>query len=676
MSKKLSKQMIEILEARQLLAWSGYATLVGQDSAASTYSSITGKGITVAVIDTGIDYTQAALGGGFGAGKKVIGGYDFYDNDSDPMDESGHGTNVASVIAANSYTTGGITYRGVAPDAKLVALRVGTETNISDSNIQEALQWVIDHVKDGSYKITVINLSLGSGNYTDPQTEDVYSTEFAELKSLGVFVVAASGNSNDSNTGPISQDGIAYPAADANVFAVGAVDSSDVISSWTQRGDELDLLAPGVDITMVKMGGGYVTEDGTSFASPYVAGTAALLQQTDSTAKPGDIGSILMASGASNRDGDAETGNTTGLLFSRLNIRDAISTAARRVGKTATLDLGKSFDTALDSNGILHAAYYDTSNGRLMYATRDIEGLWSSSYVVDQSADVGGMVSIAVDISGHVGIGYFDNTNTAIKYATVNAKQRWTYQTIDSNKHVGTFPSLAYDIDGNGYLAYYRRSGGSLRMATLNRDTGAWSIQTVDDTADVGAYVSLDVNEAKNTSGFFTVYDTTIAMAYADVTNGDLKYARIDIDATNAAWVYATVDDLNGVSGIDFHLHNGPLNLGTQAQMSYIDSGSGAVKYAYKNNTWFTETVASAGQYGGPIGLSFDVEDDPIIAFYQSTKRSIYTATRSGTSTGTWTLARVAAGSGLLSVGLNQRTGDSLLSLLNRARTTVATVTL
>src|SRR5205807_7888835 len=123
---------------------------------------------TVAVIDTGVDYNLKVLGGGFGKNFKVVAGYDFYDGDSDPMDESGHGTSVAGVIAANPYTVNGVTYRGVAPDAKLVALRVGTETNIPDSNIKEALDWVIANRK--TYHISVVNLSLGSGNYTDRST--------------------------------------------------------------------------------------------------------------------------------------------------------------------------------------------------------------------------------------------------------------------------------------------------------------------------------------------------------------------------------------------------------------------------------------------------------------------------------------------------------------------------
>src|SRR4051794_17790654 len=355
----LHKPAFEQLEPRRLLAWSSYAQLVNQDDAASDFSSLTGRGVTVAVIDTGIDYTLPQLGGGFGSGHKVIGGYDFYNNDSNPMDESGHGTNTASVIAASSYTVNGITYRGVAPDANLVALRVGTETNISDANIERALQWVIaNHTQ---YHIAVVNLSLGSGFYPDAETDAQMSDEFQSLHDLGIFVAAASGNSNDALSGPIGQDGIAYPAADPNVFAVGAVDSSDVITSWSQRGDELDLLAPGVNIVMPKLGGGFVTEDGTSFSSPYVAGTAALIKQEDSTASAGDIGSILMTSGHDNRDGDLESGNTTTLQYSRLDIDSALRLTQQRIGRSTDINFGTNFDTALDSQGVLHAAWYDGS---------------------------------------------------------------------------------------------------------------------------------------------------------------------------------------------------------------------------------------------------------------------------------------------------------------------------
>src|SRR6266480_3212099 len=258
MQSRQKSIFVEDLEPRQLLAWSGYAHLVNQDTAATDFSTVTGKGVTVAVIDTGVDYNLKSLGGGFGKGFKVVGGYDFYDNDKNPMDEDGHGTSVASVIAAKRFIVNGVTYQGVEPDAKIVALRVGTESSIPDSNIEAALQWVLKNYK--TYNIQVVNLSLGSGNNTSPSTDSSYADEFAQLHKLGIFVTAASGNSNDAFEGPISQDGIAYPAADPSVYAVGAVDKNDVIADFTQRSSELDLLAPGVNITMLKRGGGSVTE--------------------------------------------------------------------------------------------------------------------------------------------------------------------------------------------------------------------------------------------------------------------------------------------------------------------------------------------------------------------------------------------------------------------------------
>jgi hypothetical protein len=664
----MCRSVVEILECRHLLAWSSYAQLIDQDDAAQTYSRFTGAGVTVAVIDTGIDYTHPSLGGGFGANFKVIGGYDFLDNDSDPMDTSGHGTSVAGVIAAEPYTVDGITYQGVAPDAKLVALRVGSESSIPDSNIEKALQWVIANYQ--ALKISVVNLSLGSGNYADSQTNSTTSDEFQTLRDLGIFVVAASGNSNDQNSGPISEDGIAFPAADKNVFAVGAVDSNDIITSWTQRGDELDMLAPGVDIVMPDAGGGFATEDGTSFASPFVAGTAALIRQMDASAKARDIGSILMSTGKNNRDGSGETGNTTTLQFSRLDIDAALRLTTQRIGRSSTLKLGRTFDTALDSQGVLHLAYYDATNGDLVYATRDTDGLWSKSKIIDSTNDVGSQLSIAIDGTGKVGIAYFDRTNTAVKYAGFDGF-RWLIRTIESDKTTGYSPSLAFDIDGNGYIAFYRKSGGYLRLATLDRDTGRWSRRTVDGgTAsgiDTGRTLSLDVGEAALRSGPFTVYDTTVAIAYADTTNGDLKYARLDLDDPSATWFIAQVANANGIGVIDLNLHAGPTSGGLQAQIAYQDLSGKDVKYAYRNSTWFVETVATSGNLGASVQLWFDGFDRPAVTFYSDTAKILYTSTRGGA--GTWSTQRAANGSSVMSIGFNERTGESFLSYLNRART-------
>jgi hypothetical protein len=294
---------------------------------------------------------------------------------------------------------------------------------------------------------------------------------------------------------------------------------------------------------------------------------------------------------------------------------------------------------------------------------------------VDQSADVGAALSIAVDASGHVGVGYFDFTNTAVKYASFDVGTGWTSQFVESTKHVGLSPSLAYDIDGNAYLAYYRRSGGDVRLATLDRDSGEWTRNTVDglDGSDVGLNLSLDVGEAAlRTNGGFTVYDTTVAIAYADSTNGNLKYARLDLDDPQATWFIAVVDDTDGVDHINLNLHESTNVAGLQAQIAYQDANTADVRYAYRNTDWFVETVASTGRLGDYIQLYFDADNNPLVAYSNEAQKAIYTAVRTGANA--WSSHRTALGAGPMSVALNERTDNVDFSWLNRPKTSVFTM--
>src|SRR5688572_18651016 len=113
---------MESLEFRRLMAvtpgtlWGGNPKLIRQDQQVAQFPLVTGKGQAVAVIDTGIDYNHPLIGDGFGKGHRVVGGYDFVDDDDDPMDTYGHGTAVAGVIAAKDFEHDGRRYRGIAPE--------------------------------------------------------------------------------------------------------------------------------------------------------------------------------------------------------------------------------------------------------------------------------------------------------------------------------------------------------------------------------------------------------------------------------------------------------------------------------------------------------------------------------------------------------------------------------
>ena len=216
----------------------------------------TGAGVRVAVIDSGIDYTHPDLASNY------AGGYDFVNNDSDPMDDDGHGTHVAGTIAALDNGTGVV---GVSPQAAIYALKVlDADGSGSWSNIVAALQWAVDN------GIQVTNNSYGGSQNPGSTVE----AAFANAETAGIFHAAAAGNSgNPAGKG----NNVGYPARYASVIAVAATDASDTRAWFSSTGDQVELSAPGVLINSTKLGGGYVEFNGTSMASPHVAGTAVLV---------------------------------------------------------------------------------------------------------------------------------------------------------------------------------------------------------------------------------------------------------------------------------------------------------------------------------------------------------------------------------------------------------------
>ncbi|MBV1852681.1 S8 family serine peptidase [Catellatospora tritici] len=192
----------------------------------ATGTAAKGKGVTVAVLDSGIDYSHPDLGGGFGEGFKVVGGYDFVNDDADPMDDNGHGTHVAGIIAGRAAAPGGIT--GVAPEANLLAYKVMNEWGEGEtSDIIAGIEAAIDPANP--HRADVINMSLGGpGDGLDP-----LGLAATAATRAGVVVVASAGNS-----GP-SADTIGSPAAADGVIAVGASTSDRVEPTAYVKGVKL-----------------------------------------------------------------------------------------------------------------------------------------------------------------------------------------------------------------------------------------------------------------------------------------------------------------------------------------------------------------------------------------------------------------------------------------------------
>jgi len=258
-------------------------------------SSYSGKGVTVAIIDSGIDYTHPALGGGLGEGYKVIGGYDFVNEDEDPMDDAGHGTHVAGIVAADSDIM-----QGVAPDVRLVAYKVLDSSGSGEiSDIIAAIERTIDPNMDGDFsdRIDVVNISLGSdfGGPDDPASRAVDAAVAAGV----VFVIAA------GNSGNFGFHTIGAPSAARSAITVGASEQNQLArfsSKGPNRGSygvKPEVVGPGVDIMSTVLSGKYETFSGTSMAAPYVAGIAALLKERHPDEKPAQIKSLIMGSAES-----------------------------------------------------------------------------------------------------------------------------------------------------------------------------------------------------------------------------------------------------------------------------------------------------------------------------------------------------------------------------------------
>ncbi|MFG2632847.1 S8 family serine peptidase [Streptomyces sp. NPDC048362] len=235
----------------------------------------TGKGVKVAVLDTGVDTTHPDLKGQVIESRNFTGA-------ADATDHFGHGTHVASIVAGTGAKSGG-KYKGVAPDARILNGKVLDDTGSGDdSGILAGMEWAV------SQGASVINLSLGG--YDTPEV-DPLEAEVDELSAdKGVLFAIAAGNE-----GP---QGIGSPGSADAALTVGAVDKKDRLADFSSTGPrngdgavKPDVTAPGVDITAAAAKGsvidqevgekpaGYLTLSGTSMATPHVAGAAAILKQ-------------------------------------------------------------------------------------------------------------------------------------------------------------------------------------------------------------------------------------------------------------------------------------------------------------------------------------------------------------------------------------------------------------
>jgi subtilisin family serine protease len=647
---------MEALEDRTLMSttWGAQETLIGQNVASANYPTVTGAGTSIVIIDTGVDYNHPDLGAGFGPGHKVIAGWDFVDNDADPMDTDGHGTGVAALAAGLPYTFNGATFQGVAPGANIIALRIddGTFGWNKESNLAiKALDWVAEH-RD-QYNIVAVNMSFGRGHYTEETDVGALQTQIATLASMGVFMAASSGNDGLQNGVP----GIEYPAADPNVFAIGAVYPDGTLWSDTERSADMNLLAPGANITLpyympttgqhIHLSGGY----GTSFSTAFASGMGALLKQVDPTLTPNEMMSIMSRSGSPLFD------STTGLTWPRLSVSGAISMTYSERDDSHENNDSLATATALSFNDNTVA-----QNGlKLLQADADF-----FKFTLGERSDVDYALTLSGGTSPTVDL--LDSHGTVLKrlsssdqirllagtyYLRVNAPATTldgTYslsltKTPDDsldNQTPQTAAPIELDASGQGSVSGMSLLGGADDYYSITLDATD-DVKLTLDYAGASPAPTVDLLDANG--NFIATLDGGTLSKRLNAGRYLLRVSSPDtLDGTYGLAVSAILynppppPSPAGANG----LANGiAYDAAGNLHMAYYDGATSNLKYARRaaNGVWGATVTVDASQFAGQyLSLQLDSSGLPGIAYYDAHNADLKYAHFNGT---TWDVMTV-----------------------------------
>lgn len=252
----------------------------------------TGKGVSIYVIDSGIDFSHPDFGG------RAQSGWDFVDNDSDASDCHGHGTHVAGTAAGRQY--------GIAPEADIYSVRVlNCENKGWGSQILKSFDWVIEHAKQRGQP-AVINYSISRSTRWSPIDEAVDKLVTQHHIS---FVHAAANNNTDACT--------KTPHSEYSI-TVGASTKDDYRWSDSNWGTCVTLFAPGASIISARNHGGYQRMSGTSMATPHVTGQVARLLEANPEALPSELKQSLIESSTPNALYNVGSGSPNRLLYTEL----------------------------------------------------------------------------------------------------------------------------------------------------------------------------------------------------------------------------------------------------------------------------------------------------------------------------------------------------------------------
>jgi subtilisin family serine protease len=503
------------------------------------HAGLTGAGVPVAVLDTGIDDTHPDL-------RRQITATRNFTAEPDTRDTDGHGTHVASTIAGTGKASGG-RYTGVAPGAKLLVGKVCAGSACQESAILAGMEWA------AAAGAKVVNLSLGG---TDTAADDPLEVAVERLSArYGTLFVVAAGND-----GSYGAETVSSPASADAALAVGAVDSADALASFSGRGPRVhdaalkpEIVAPGVDITAARSrfsdrgerGERYVAMSGTSMATPHVTGSAAILAQqhpdwTGAQLKAGLVGSASPLADA----GIYEQG------AGRVDVGRAVAQGV--FASPATVSVGRmSWPHEDDQRVTRTVTYHNTGATRrnlsLALSTTAPDGMFRlSTQAVTVPAHGSAAVEVTVDTAvsaeeGTVGADVLATDESGVRLVTPVAVDRepesydLTLRTLDATgAPTDAVYAFVFGLDVERYRPVPGIGGeGTLRVragryhvdAAISTPRGTLfdSAKVVQPTVDVRAdtTVVLDARSAKPVSVTFDrahVAPQAVAVAYTRAT--------------------------------------------------------------------------------------------------------------------------------------------------------------
>ena len=512
--------------------------------APAAWEASAGEGITVAILDTGVEGSHPDLVG------NLVPGWNVVSNNSDTSPVMYHGTSVAGTVAATANNATGVA--SVAWNARIMPIRITNESNgvASYSAMASGFIWAADHGAD------VANLSYGlSSNSSTINNAAQY------LRNKGGLAVAAAGNNN------IDRGFSDNPY----LITVAATTSSDARASYSNFGDNIDVAAPGSSIYTTYTSGGYKSVSGTSFASPATAGVVALIMAANSSLSPNDVEGILESSAVDlgNSGWDTKFGH------GRVNAGDAILMATQTSnsdtkapavtiaspGYNATVSGNVSVDVdASDNTGVSEVVLH--ANGQVVGTDRTApyQFSWDSTRVSDGNAT---LTAYAYDAANNTGISSAVSVNVDNQVETVdNTPPTVSILTpVASNAVVSGNVSVAVeasDDTGVTQVVFY------VNGQTIGTDNTAPFEFTWDSTrvADGDATMTARAYDAANNSSV-SAGVTVIVDNVPDVADNTPPVVTVtnpanDSTVSGTVSIYAAASDNVGVTQLSVYI-NGSL---------------------------------------------------------------------------------------------------------------------